>query len=255
MSPLSPAEALLEARSAIAGRVSATRAPAIADYAAIGDCRTAALVSRNGSIDWLCLPHLSAPSVFGALLDQRRGGRFVVCPETDTFKVTRRYVGATNVLETIFETDSGRMRLTDLLPMPANAHRIEPMREVIRIAEDLDGTVKISALIDPRPDYGRQAAVLSSRGTLGWAWSWGDELLGTCTDMRMSPASDGTALAGRVTISAGERRYFSLCYTQGDIGCIAPLGAAAEARRDATLHCPSLRAGRSFLHEIHAACA
>jgi GH15 family glucan-1,4-alpha-glucosidase len=77
--------------------------PPISDYAAIGDCRTAALVSRQGSVDWLCLPHFSGASVFAALLDRRRGGRFAVRPAA-AFTTERRYVEGTNVLQTDFTT-------------------------------------------------------------------------------------------------------------------------------------------------------
>jgi GH15 family glucan-1,4-alpha-glucosidase len=95
----------------------ADAAPAIADYALIGDCRTAALVSHQGSIDWLCLPDFSGPSVFAALLDQKQGGRFALRP-AEPFLTHRRYVGASAVLETDFRTPGGSLRVTDLLPVP-----------------------------------------------------------------------------------------------------------------------------------------
>ena len=104
--------------------------PAIGDHALIGDCRTAALVSREGSIDWLCLPHFSGPGVFAALLDRRRGGRFAVRPAGPCMP-KRRYVGPSGVLETTFRTADGVVRVTDLMPVPDGTGALAPMREVL----------------------------------------------------------------------------------------------------------------------------
>ena len=116
-----------------------TTAPAIADYALIGDCRTAALVSCDGSIDWLCLPNFSSTSVFARLLDPR-GGRFSLHP-TLPFTSRRRYIDGTAVLETTFETDGGSARIFDCLPVVDGIRQMRPMREVLRIVEGVRGTI------------------------------------------------------------------------------------------------------------------
>jgi GH15 family glucan-1,4-alpha-glucosidase len=208
--------------------------PPIADYAAIGDGRTVALVSRAGAIEWLCLPHFSAPSVFGAMLDRAGGGTFVIAPAL-AYTSTRRYVDETNVLESTHRTTTGIVRVTDLLPMPANRHRLEPMREVLRIVEGIEGSVTMRVLADARPDYGRARMRPLRRGALGWRWSWRDELLTLDTDAPLSLAGNEHALDARFTVTAGSKYSFSLCYTKGDIGVGAQLGAASERRLATTL--------------------
>ncbi|HJQ73798.1 MAG TPA: trehalase-like domain-containing protein, partial [Gaiellaceae bacterium] len=86
----------------------------IGAYGAIGDGRTVALVALDGSIDFLSLPNLRSPTTFAALLDPERGGRFALAAEDD-FEAERRYVERTNVLETVFRTASGAVRVTDAL--------------------------------------------------------------------------------------------------------------------------------------------
>ena len=219
--------------------------PPIADYAAIGDGRTVALVSREGAIEWLCLPHFSAPSVFAALLDRDSGGVFAISPER-RHTSTRRYIDDTNVLETTFSTTTGVVRVTDFMPMPADPHRLEPMREVLRIVEGVEGSVALRVIVDPRPDYGRRRARPSRVNALGWTWTWGNELLTLKTDAPLSSSSgtNATALDARVTIAAGSKYSFSLCYAKGDIGCSAPLGAASEQRLASTLEWWEQWAGR-----------
>src|SRR5436190_5287602 len=82
----------------------------IEDYALIGDGRTASLVALDGAIDWFCAPNLDSPSVFGAMLDAARGGAFELQPSIP-FGASRRYLPQTNVLETIFTTDRGAVRI------------------------------------------------------------------------------------------------------------------------------------------------
>ena len=120
--------------------------PPIADYAIVGDCRTVALISRQESVDWLCMPAISGASVFAALLDRKRGGRFALRP-TAPFRTERRYLDGSNVLETTFITAGGRARVIDLMPLRNGGDAgLAPERELLRIAEGIEGEVELEAL-------------------------------------------------------------------------------------------------------------
>jgi GH15 family glucan-1,4-alpha-glucosidase len=127
----------------------------IGAYAAIGDSRSLALVGHDGTIDWLCLPALDSPSVFGALLDPGRGGQFLLQPEV-AFTSERRYVERTNVLETVFHTDGGSVRITDALTIDNS--QAAPWRELVRRIEGLAGSVPMRWRLEPRFGYGQRPA-------------------------------------------------------------------------------------------------
>ncbi len=202
-------------------------APSISDYALVGDCRTAALVSLDGSIDWLCLPHFSSTSVFAGLLDSRHGGHFSIRPRVP-FTATRRYVGDSAVLETTFETRTGSARVLDCLPILDGISSFQPMRELLRIVEGVHGTVEFCVELDARPDYGKLSTPPRDRGILGWAYIWRNEILSLHTgiDLKVEPG----ALAGVFSTNEGKREYFSLCYTLNEPAIIPPLGEEADSR-------------------------
>jgi GH15 family glucan-1,4-alpha-glucosidase len=135
----------------------------IGAYGAIGDGRTVALVALDGSIDFLSLPSLHSPTTFAALLDPERGGRFALAPEGD-FEAERRYVERTNVLETVFRTGSGSVRVTDALTLEDGV--LLPWVEVARRVEGLKGSVRMRWSIEPRFDWGRaEPRIHMRRGT------------------------------------------------------------------------------------------
>ena len=129
-------------------------------YAVIGDGRTVALIADDGAIDWLALPNLDAPSVFGALVDADRGGSFALCP-SEPFQSTRRYVPGTNVLETTFTTADGTVRVLDA--MSVNGAGLGPFREVQRRVHGVSGQVPMQWCVRPRFDYGGRPTRLGLR--------------------------------------------------------------------------------------------
>lgn len=120
----------------------------IEEYALIGDCETAALVSRGGSIDWLCWPRFDSGALFAALLGSRDNGRWLIAPAASDAKVTRRYLGDTMILVTDFETPGGAVRLTDFMPVG------EKVSSVVRVVRGLRGRVAMHTELIFRFSYG-----------------------------------------------------------------------------------------------------
>ncbi len=136
----------------------------IRDYALLGNCETAALVDPNGSIDWLCLPTFDSASVFGKLLDQKKGGDFTLRPAGE-FQVERRYLDDSAILETRFRTAAGVVRLTDFFVVARKANArfydftsLHPTRKLVRLVEWESGDpTAMEILVRARPDYARKS--------------------------------------------------------------------------------------------------
>lgn len=126
----------------------------ISDYAIIGDTRTCALVGIDGSIDWFCTPRFDSPSVFGALLDTRKGGRFRIRPKNDLYEANQHYEDYTNILVTEFRTDSGSLTLTDFMPCFRVASAMILSGEIHRRILCTSGKVNVELLVQPRLNYG-----------------------------------------------------------------------------------------------------
>jgi GH15 family glucan-1,4-alpha-glucosidase len=203
--------------------------PPIGDYAIIGDCRSAALVSRGGSIDWLCLPRFDSPSVFAALLDSAKGGRFRIAP-TGSPTVDRRYLGRTNVLETTFTTTSGIVRLTDLLPVAdeaVKARTLWPEHEVLRCVEVVAGEVEVQVEFEPRLDYARAATRIRHHPHESLLCEHGTAALIVRSEIPLQIAADGRSASGRRVLRARDRAVVGLSFTRGSPAVLPPTGDRA----------------------------
>jgi GH15 family glucan-1,4-alpha-glucosidase len=201
----------------------------IRDYAAIGDGRTVALIARDGSIDWLCLPDLDSPSVLGALVDAERGGRFVVEPEIP-FEVSRRYLPDTNVLETTFATSAGRVRLTDALTLPTVG--LSPYRELVRRVEGLAGMVPLRWRVEPRFGYAAGKTRIERRAGVPVALS-GRDALALCSWEAGEPEYGEQAIIGRFSVGEGGSSLLALSAAHQE-PLVLPSRDDAELRLQAT---------------------
>src|SRR3954468_22721111 len=127
----------------------------IEDYGLIGNTRTAALVSRSGSIDWLCTPRFDSDACFSSLVGYDEHGRWALRPTVAVRESKQRYRGDTMILETEFVCDGGAVRIVDFMPVPASTDVRDDRCDVVRIVEGLDGEVPIEMLIDLRFGYGQ----------------------------------------------------------------------------------------------------
>jgi GH15 family glucan-1,4-alpha-glucosidase len=206
--------------------------PPIGDYALIGDSRSAALVSRDGSVDWLCWPRFDSPSVFASLLDAERGGRFRVRP-TGAFRTARRYLRDTNVLETVFRGPTGSVALRDLMPVSSEEAKrasLAPEHEVLREVEGLTGEVELAICYDPRPGYALERPSLERRGDLGVWCRAGRGVLVLRSEFPIDIAADRRTAGAVVRVRAGERRFLSLTYGQEGPAVVPPLGRSSGDR-------------------------
>jgi GH15 family glucan-1,4-alpha-glucosidase len=173
----------------------------IEDYALLGNCRSAALVSRDGSIDWLCLPRFDAPAVFAALLGNEENGRWRLAPCDPVQHTSRQYLEDTLVLETTWVTASGRARVLDLMPLGE-------VNSVVRIVEGLAGETNFEMDLVLRFDYGRSVPWVEKLDPLTLSAVAGPDRLILCSTVP-SHARDHHTVA-RFRVSAGERHQFSM---------------------------------------------
>ncbi|MBB1254027.1 glycoside hydrolase family 15 protein [Streptomyces sp. OF3] len=181
------------------------------DYAMIGDTRTAALVSRSGDVDWLCLPRFDSPACFAALLGGPEHGCWSLAPRGEGWRATRRYVGDSLVLETVFEgPDGGSVRVVDCMPV----RRHWP--DLIRRVEGVTGRVSVRGLFTPRFDYGSTVPWFRHDGRRLHAVAGPDHLVLGC-DLGLAPPRDGEDhVVTDFDVSPGEIVEFHLGWTTSE---------------------------------------
>jgi GH15 family glucan-1,4-alpha-glucosidase len=177
----------------------------IRDYALLSDCNSAALVSRDGAVEWACLRRFDANSVFGRLLDRERGGVLSIAPVGAVEETTRRYLGASLVLETTVRTATGTVRLLDAFSMHEGGER-DPDHHLLRVAEGVEGEVELSITIEPRFDFGELRPLLRHHDDTGaWTAVGGDTALVISGDWALEHDREHVRLSARATVRPGER--------------------------------------------------
>ncbi len=190
----------------------------IEDYALIGDTQTAALVGRDGSIDWLCLPRFDSGACFAALLGDSRHGRWLIAPTGGATRTRRRYVGDTLVLETETETADGTVRLIDCMP----PRQTQP--DLVRVVEGVRGRVPMRMELVVRLDYGAVVPwVRRLDGTLSLVA--GPDAL----ELRTPVETRGLGLrtVAEFSVEAGQQVPFVLTWHPSHEGAPQPLDAVA----------------------------
>jgi len=186
----------------------------ISEYGVIGDMHSAALVGSDGSIDWLCFPRFDSPSVFAAILDDEKGGRFRINPVGD-YRCDQSYLPHSNILVTTFETASGVATITDFMPIGENVTQCA--HELVRVVRCLQGRIEFQVLYEPRLAYGAGPTEMSVTDHLALARRGKDCLSLTC-DVPLG-AQDNAAGA-RFHLGANEWTAFVLQWQNDSLPAI-----------------------------------
>jgi GH15 family glucan-1,4-alpha-glucosidase len=191
------------------------RYPPIADYALIGDCHSAALVSRRGSIDWCCMPRFDSGSVFGRLLDWDHGGYCAITPKSKRASTFRSYLEDTLVLVTTFRDKEGEARLIDCFTMRRGGSR-DPHKQLIRVVEGIRGRMNLDLVVSPRFDYGEIRPWIRQHGVGLYSAIGGNDALLVTGDPQLMPTKSHD-LTASISIGAGERSRLSVQYLSPEL--------------------------------------
>jgi GH15 family glucan-1,4-alpha-glucosidase len=205
--------------------------PPIRDLAAIGDGRTVAIVSLDGTVAWLPSSYVDSPSMFASLLDAGQGGRCTLAPR-DPFDVRRRYVSDTNVLETTVVTDGGVARVTDALTLPDGGGLV-PFRELARRIDGLSGVVPFRWSVEPRFGYGGEVATIGRRSGIPVATD-GDQAVAVCSWGAGSAQIGAGSISGSFDTAEGSTALIALSIAHQE-PLVFPPRPDVEARLEGTI--------------------
>jgi GH15 family glucan-1,4-alpha-glucosidase len=190
----------------------------IEDYALIGDCETAALVGRDGSIDWLCLPRFDSGACFAALLGGPEHGRWLLAPAEAVKRVERSYRDATLVLDTTFHTEGGAVRVTDCMPIRERAPRL------VRIVRGVHGRVRMSTELIVRFDYGSVVPWVR-KGNAGLVAIAGPDSLRIQSDVELR--GENLTTVGAFDVVEGQTISFALSWHPSYVKEVRPFDPVA----------------------------
>ena len=203
--------------------------PKINDYGCVGDCRATALVSRYGSIEWLCWPRFDSPAIFSALLDREKGGQWSIRPGI-RFRVERAYIRDTNVLKTEFITSSGRATLIDVMPVASENFKrqaLVPDHEIVRQVSCSQGEIPIEIEFRPASNYGVDPVYIRACNRLGLRMDVGRGAYWLRSTFPLE--NHGDRATSRVELKAGDVVQFSFTYTEEGPAVLPALGEPAQA--------------------------
>ena len=195
----------------------------IEDYAVIGNCETLALIGRDGSMDWLCLPRFDSPACFAALLGEPKHGRWLIGPASGDAQATRRYCDDTLVLETVFRTPSGAACLIDFMA------RREGGCDIVRLVRGVQGDVAMRMELVTRFDYGSIVPWVSRQGDGRLRFIAGPDRL--LLDTNVSTRGEGFRTLAEFTVSAGQEASFILNWSPSFTPAPPPLRGADALRQ------------------------
>ncbi len=181
------------------------------DYGVIGNCQSAALVSKYGSLDWCCLPTFGSASFFAALLDEKKGGRCAIEPVGDDWEVKQDYVRRTNILRTNYTSSDAEFEILDFMPRYCNDDGgYHCPAEIVRYFRVIRGEPKVRIIYEPRPNYARHPSASTVENNYVKSYSVG----GSYESIYLYTELDKEAVIAGDPVELRDRSYLLLSYNQ-----------------------------------------